>query len=101
MSKRFVLSTIGLAVIAFAPAFLSAQSSKTDAKTAPKVDTKTASKWVMPRTADGTPDLNGYWTAITFTPMERPAKYGNREFLTDEETKQAFDGGIQGSDRKS
>jgi len=98
MSKRFVLSTIGLAMIAFAPAFLAAQSSKADTKTAAKADTKTAStKWVMPRTADGKPDLNGYWTAITFTPMERPAKYGNREFLTEEETKQAFDTGLHNS----
>ncbi len=29
--------------------------------------------------------------------MERPAKYGNREFLTDEETKQAFDAGVHES----
>jgi hypothetical protein len=97
MSKRFILSTIGLAAIAFAPAFLAAQSSKTDAKTPANADTKAASKWVMPRTADGKPDLNGYWTSITFTPMERPAKYGNREFLTDEETKQAFDAGVHES----
>ncbi len=55
MSKRFILSTIGLAAIAFAPAFLAAQSSKTDAKVPANADTKAASKWVMPRTADGKP----------------------------------------------
>ena len=39
----------------------------------------------MPRTPDGHPDLHGYWTSLTFTPLERPAKYGNREFLTEKE----------------
>ena len=103
--NRFWVSSSVLALLMAAslsaPSFLAAQSSgataKADAKTAAKADTKTAGKWVMPRTADGAPDLNGYWTAITFTPMERPAKYGNREFLTDEESKEAFNAGLQGS----
>ena len=54
-----------------------------------KADTKAPaakSPWVMPRTPDGHPDLHGYWTSLSYTPMERPAKYGNREFLTDQET---------------
>ena len=45
------------------------------------------SGWTVPRTPWGDPDLQGIWTneAIT-TPMERPATFGNREFLTDEES---------------
>ena len=29
--------------------------------------------------------LQGIWTTQTFTPLERPARYAGREFLTDEE----------------
>ena len=42
--------------------------------------------WTAPRTAWGDPDLQGKWTfASTGTPMERPAEFGDREFLTPEE----------------
>jgi hypothetical protein len=34
---------------------------------------------------DGAPDLQGVWTSTTTTPFERPAQFGNRLFLTDEE----------------
>jgi hypothetical protein len=51
----------------------------------------------LPRTPDGQPDLQGYWTNLTFTPFERPAKYGNREFLTDDETAELFKKGVQHS----
>ncbi|MBM40306.1 MAG: hypothetical protein CL483_00075 [Acidobacteria bacterium] len=38
-----------------------------------------------PRMADGRPDLTGYWTTQTFTPMERPDYLGNQAFYTEEE----------------
>ena len=41
--------------------------------------------WEMPRLADGQPDLQGYWTTQTFTPMERPEYLGDKAFYTDEE----------------
>ncbi len=44
-----------------------------------------AETWAPPRTAEGRPDLQGLWSNVTTTPLERPAKYANREFLTDEE----------------
>ena len=37
------------------------------------------------RTPWGDPDLQGSWSNATTTPLERPAKYANREFLTKEE----------------
>ncbi|MEE2898962.1 MAG: hypothetical protein VX815_10905 [Gemmatimonadota bacterium] len=35
-----------------------------------------ASRWVMPRTADGHPDLQGNWTNVTMTPLQRPRGQG-------------------------
>ena len=40
------------------------------AQVAPQTDGDT--DWEMPRLANGQPDLQGYWTTQTFTPMERP-----------------------------
>ena len=37
------------------------------------------------RTPDGKPDLSGYWTNATLTPLERPAELGNKEFFTEAE----------------
>ena len=44
-----------------------------------------ADPYVAPRTADGRPDLQGKWTMATFTPLERPERFGDRAFLTEEE----------------
>ena len=37
------------------------------------------------RTPWGAPDLQGIWSQQTDTPLERPARYGQREFLTEDE----------------
>jgi len=41
-----------------------------------------------PRTPDGQPDLQGIWNFSTITPLERPAEFAAKPFLTDEETKE-------------
>jgi hypothetical protein len=41
--------------------------------------------WTPTRTPDGQPDLQGYWTNATFTPLERPAEFAGKEFFTPEE----------------
>jgi hypothetical protein len=37
------------------------------------------------RTPDGKPDLQGVWTNVTVTPLERPADLGDKQFFTKEE----------------
>ncbi len=44
-----------------------------------------AGEYQIPRLGDGTPDLQGYWSNSTATPLERESKYGDRRALTDEE----------------
>src|SRR5688572_10483081 len=39
----------------------------------------------IPRLADGKPDMQGYWTNQTFTPLERPAEWKDKMTLTAEE----------------
>ena len=41
--------------------------------------------YIVPRTPDGQPDLQGLWTNDTITPMERPASLQGRAFLSEDE----------------
>ena len=41
----------------------------------------------IPRTPEGKPDMQGNWTNQTFTPLERPAQYKDKQFFTAEEAK--------------
>jgi hypothetical protein len=36
----------------------------------------------VPRTADGHPDLQGFWNNASLTPLQRPAGLGNKQFFT-------------------
>jgi len=39
----------------------------------------------LPRTPDGHPDLQGVWDFRSATPLERPARFAGREFMTPQE----------------
>ena len=41
--------------------------------------------WVLPRTADGHPDLEGVWENNSATPLERPAQLAQKPRLSDDE----------------
>jgi hypothetical protein len=80
MTSRFYAgiggAVLGIALLSIAPPPVAAQTAKL---------TKTAKTWTTPRTPDGQPDLQGYWTNATLIPLERPAALGNKEFYTEEE----------------
>jgi hypothetical protein len=41
--------------------------------------------YAVPRTEWGQPDLQGVWNFSSFIPLERPAFFGDKEFLTEQE----------------
>src|SRR5256885_8497143 len=71
MSKRLLASGIAIAFAVASGALVSLA----------------AADWKAPRTPWGEPDLQGTWTsqAELGVPFERPATFGTRQLLTDEE----------------
>src|ERR1700752_3100162 len=55
------------------------------------------------RTSWGEPDLQGIWTDEYQTPLQRPARFGDREFFTEEERTDLDErrGGMLGRDRRA
>jgi hypothetical protein len=68
-----------LAVAALAPAGAGDQSLPSATPQSP------AAGWVLPRTADGRPDLEGVWENNSATPLERPRQLADKPRLSDEE----------------
>jgi hypothetical protein len=56
-------------------------------------------KWVLPRLANGKPDLQGIWTNKSITPFERPANLGTKEYFTAEEAQAFVKGTLERSNR--
>lgn len=48
-----------------------------------------AQDYEVPRTEWGQPDLQGVWNWSSNVPMQRPTRYGERQFLTPEEVEEA------------
>ena len=48
-----------------------------------------AQDYEVPRTQWGQPDLQGVWNWSSNVPMQRPTRFGDRQFLTAEEVEEA------------
>ena len=53
--------------------------------TAQNTSRSKSAAWTPSRTPDGQPDIQGVYTNATYTPFERPADLGDKEFYTKEE----------------
>jgi hypothetical protein len=79
MSSRFRGSPIA-GLIAVALLFSISAAAQTS-----QPPTKAAAKGWTKKTPDGQPDLQGFWSSQTNTPLERDPNCGAKEFWTDEE----------------
>jgi hypothetical protein len=70
--KTRILASIFTLVSLLAPAIVAGQAVKA---------------WVVPRTPDGHPDLQGTWNTSTLTALERPAEFAGKPVLTPQEAK--------------
>src|ERR1700730_6146688 len=61
-----------------------------------------AARWTPPKTSWGDPDFQGIWDSRSGVPLERPAEFGNREFMTEQEAvdrrKRGLDNAASGED---
>jgi hypothetical protein len=78
MRRRLLALLGGAAVIAVVSLVSVAAQTPTTAA-------KPAKPGPAPKTSWGEPDLQGLWTSELQIPLQRPAKYAGREFLTDAE----------------
>ena len=88
MTRRFVVS-IGVVGILIAIALLwrvpvTAQVARPTSPAAPKTNSSAPKAYTPRHTPDGQPDLQGFWSNTSYTPLERP-KNINKEFFTKEE----------------
>jgi hypothetical protein len=84
ISISVLAAAIGVVWLAGAP---SADQQAAGAKPAPataKPAAAPAKAYKMPRTPDGKPDLQGFWSSSTYTPLQR-AQNVTKEFFTPEE----------------
>ena len=91
--RRAVPSWSALALVVVAAS--AAQRPLIGQSRAPATTPAPNAAWDAPKTAWGDPDLQGIWTNATITPLERPAAFAGREFLTEEESA-ALDQAAQG-----
>ena len=86
MHHRFLASigtlAVVIAVVLLVTIPVAGQAPSSTAKAAPAAKT-----WTPARTPDGQPDLQGYWTNATYTPLQRPNNI-TKDFYSKEEAAQ-------------
>jgi hypothetical protein len=89
MNTRIIGSLFGSTAIIAAVGLAGVSAQGQGSARAPRAQApaRTAQAKPLPRTPWGHPDLQGTWDYKTITPLERPAQYGDRQYLTDEEIK--------------
>ena len=79
------LGIVSAAMLLTGIATLAGQASPVQSGTARAAAVTTPARtWVQPRTPDGQPDLQGFWSNSTYVPLERPNGV-TKEFYTPEE----------------
>ena len=73
-----VAATVLIVLQSQPPLFSQAPSPSANPKAA-------AQTWAPPRTPDGQPDLQGFWTNATTTPLERPIEFAGKQVLSERE----------------
>jgi hypothetical protein len=82
MTRRALCSRIAFALVLTS---LTASGLEAQQPASPAARNASATGWVLPRTADGRPDLEGVWENNSATPLERPRQLANKPRLSDEE----------------
>jgi hypothetical protein len=85
MAHRLRITLSALIVLSAGASLGVAQDLALAAKPAAKPAPATATAATSLRTADGQPDLQGYWTNTTVIPLERPKELADKAFFTPEE----------------
>src|SRR6185295_9227712 len=83
MTRRFHAVLAALIAIALLLT-MNAQAQSRQSQQSQPAGKAPAQAWAK-KTPDGQPDLQGFWSSSTATPLERPANCGTKEFWTDEE----------------
>jgi hypothetical protein len=82
MNARALVALAALVVVTLFMSSVSGQAPSSASGQDPQARAKGAGAWTVPRAIDGHPDLQGYWTNDTVTPLERPAEFGEKAVVT-------------------
>jgi hypothetical protein len=92
MTRRSRARGTWLAAVVAGAALVGLPASDADAQQAKPA---AAGTYRAPRTPDGRPDLQGYWTNLTYTPFERPKELAAKALYTEQEAIEVFNKAVR------